>query len=496
MNLDLDLGIEWSEKQWAALTFRAPPHPTTGEPQIDKVAFLGEYGGGKTFSAAARFFLVCAANPFVHGVHSGEDRPMSAIVAPTLGDLKKGPLKELRKLLGDAWDSVVIRERLYGEYQDVDLVNGHRIVCYSAKGALNGPSLCQIWPDEIQERCYIGQWPNYEKRVRDVRSPWLNVQVSGIAERGFVEDTFRLREKHPEGIEFTTVDGGLGNRLTTLIFPEDNKKNLGSGYIDDLEDRLPASRQRDEDGWLLPQDVMYPSFSRDRHVRIPPGVKGARKSDFTGVAASISADFGRSGALMWGLPFRARVRRSKDRSGLFVVDQRMPDNMDAEEMAQLARRHSWIRGVDKPSASKWCIDPKRSVICLDPTAENDQVRHFRKAFPGVRVIQVQRGFYHKEENGVRAVDRALLDMHGNVRLFIAPWLKQDPSTRGVVEMFSGYLSTKPKDKHLEHASDVARYLTQHWVPLPSVTEPMSEEADRILSRVKPTTAGLTVADLG
>ncbi len=500
MELDFSREIEWAHKQWMGINFRAPPHPDTGFPQIEIVAFLGEFGGGKSFAAAARFFLVCCANPYVEGVHSGDDRPMSAIVAPTLGDLKKGPLKQLRILLGDSWQHVVVKERLYGEHQDLELFNGHVILCYSAKGALNGPSLCQIWVDEIQERCYLGQWDNYQGRVRDVRASWHNVQVSGIAERGFVEDVFRLPEPVEDRTPMCATDGVKGNRLTVLLFPEENEDNLAAGYTDELDESQPGSRKRDKDGWLLPVGAMYPTFSRDEHVRLPPGEKGTERSDFTARATSLSIDFGRKAAVLFGQHVRlpqVRGKKLRDRNAMLLVDQRMPDNKDAEELADAVRRLCWIRGVDKPRAKHWMLDKRTSVICLDPTTEPDQVRHFRRKFRGIRIVVRREGFYSRETNGVRAVDRALQDKRGTVRLFVAPWLRSHVSKRGVVEMFSGYLAAKPKDKVYEHAGDVVRYLVQQFVPLP-LTEsgPMDAEAAEMLNRVRTMTSGVTVSDVG
>lgn len=370
----------------------------------------------------------CLANPADDRYAGGDDLPLSGWSAPTLGDLKKGPLVQFRQVCPP---ELVYQERLYGEYQDITLVNGHRILLYSARGATNGPTLCQFWADEIQERPYEDAWDNIQGRAR-----WLNCQASGIAERGHVEDLFR-------GVD-------APNRMTRLLFPEDNAINMAKGFVDEMRASMPASRLRDADGWLLPVGAMFPTFSREHNVRLPASIQRMPIASLRALPTSFAVDPGRAAAVAFAQPVDVEVERGvhgrRRERGIVFVDQLMPDHKDAEELADYIRtKCTWVKGLDAPDPKKWCIDRERSVICLDPTAEPDQVRHFQKAFRGVRVVQVQRGFYHVEENGIRAVDRAVRDQHKNARLFVHPSLASNVSKRGIVEMFSNHLASKPKD---------------------------------------------------
>lgn len=205
---------------------------------------------------------------------------------------------------------------------------------------------------------------------------------------------------------------------------------------------------------------MFPRFSRTRHLRLPPAMEGLELDELRARATSISVDFGRLGAVAFGQPITVPVRplvagRARTDRGILFVDQMMPENIDAEEICALIKRDC-----------RWRIVPRESVICLDPTTQPDQVRHFMRAFPGVQIVQHPRGFYHLEENGLRAVDRAVLDLNHDVRLYVHPSLARHESGRGIVEMFGDHRANRPKDKWYEHAADVVRYLTQHFVPLP------------------------------
>lgn len=450
----------------------------TGGPSIEICGALGEYGGGKTWVHMQRVVRVCLENPFIYGVHSGGDEPLTALVAPTMGDMKKTTLVQLFKALPD---ELIYKTRLYGEHQDIQLINGHRILLYSAEGAMNGPTLCQIAVDEIQEKIYDGRWHNLQGRSRDARARRLSVSASGIAERGHVEDIFRRETKQ--------------NRCVVMLYPEDNKANLARGYVEALADALPESRERDEDGWLLKRGAMYAKFSRVRHLRMPPGMEDLTLDDVRAQPVTFAPDFGRSAAVVFGVPitrdafgkpWRLGLARESERryqAGIFIVDQLMPDNVDAEELVPLIKK--------RMREKLWLVKKDLSWMCFDPSAESDQVREFLREFPGIKPIQWQRGFYHLEENGVRAVDRALLSKNQDTRLFVHPDLARDDSGRGVVEMFGSYLASKPKDKKYEHAADVVRYATQHLVPLPDKPDDIDPEIqERIDRAMKPEASAL------
>lgn len=493
--LGLDLSrLRLHPKQARGVFFRAPRHPTSGATQIDHVGFFGDYGGGKSWAMMLRFLLCALFNSFDPEKHSGDSPPMSGLVAPTFSDLKRGPLVELSKIMGRQAEQLIAHECYYGQDQHIELINGHKILLYSAGGAKNGPTLCQLAADEFQETCYAGQLDNLKGRVRDLRSEWLNFTASGIAERGHVQDAFQLPERDVEsGLPFCTRDDETRNRLTVLLYPEDNKDNLAAGYVEGMQGTGGERRGRDADGWLLPPDAMFPSFSRRRHLRLPPGLERMTRSDFLRLPVNVSVDPGRRAAVIWWVKVSLPHPGGRKRAGILIVDQWMARERDAEEIAvQLAR-------------CPWRLEPGKSKICLDPTMEVDQVRHFQDRFRGCEIVQHRRGPYHKEDNGVRAIKRALLDHEGFQRLYIAPWVhavddeaagyEPNKGRRGVVEALGSYLATKPKDKWLEHAADVVRYATQDACPLPKIVQGLDAEAVEAAGRSRTALGGLKIEEL-
>lgn len=443
--------IRWSKTQKEVLQFRAPP-AADGSPQVEMVGILGEYGGGKTYVAARRFLQVCADNPS----RDPAEPLMSGISAPTFTGLMNGPIAALLRLCPQGW---IKRDRTR-DTRDPHIVlrNNHKIILYTGRGALDGPNLVQFWADEIQDKSYEGQWANMAGRVRDIEGRRLNAQASGIAQEGYVAQLFR---NPPQD----------GLHLTKLLFPEENSSNLAHGYVDMLKAASVGGRHRDPDGWMTPDGLFYPSFCRERNidpVRVPRDQLRSNPTD-------ISIDLGNRAAVGWWQPWMVECNYgslgAKREPGQLLVDQWMPDNLDAEELAKQIRSTCEMPGDPPSDRPRWKIEPNVSTIALDPTAEVDQVRWFTSLFPNVRIVMaVDKTFYWFQENGERAVARAVLDAHGSVRFFVHPDLINDPSIRGASEAMRGYRRDKPKDKVLEHAADMVRYQIQHRLPLPNVKQ--------------------------
>lgn len=429
--------VVWSPTQREIIQFRAPP-AADGLPQVEIVGILGEYGGGKTYAAARRFLKVCSENPS----RSPSEPLMSGISAPTFTGLMNGPVAAFLRLCPPSW----IRKNRTRDTRDPHIIlrNNHKIILYTGRGALDGPNLVQFWADEIQDNSYVGQWANMAGRVRDPRGMRLNAQASGIAQEGYVAQILR---NPPQD----------GRHLTKLLFPEENAANLAHGYVDLLKSYSAGGRQRDPDGWMTPEGLFYPAFCRERNID-PIGMP--RESLYSR-ATDISIDLGARAAVTWWQPVPVECNMGSNpretQTGWLCVDQWLPDDMDADKIAAIAR--------DFP----WKIQPGVSQIHLDPTAaENpDQVRAVRRAFNGVHVIMAVKGsFYWFNEPGERAVARAVLDMHDNARLFVHPDLVSDATGRGIVEAMRGYRRDKPKDKKYEHVADTVRYQVVHRMPLP------------------------------
>lgn len=448
--------VVWSPTQKEIIQFRAPK-TEDGLPQIEVVGILGEYGGGKTYAAARRFLKVCSENPS----HSPSEPLMSGVSAPTFTGLMNGPVAAFLQLCPPGW----IKKNRTRDTRDPHIIlrNNHKIILYTGRGALDGPNLVQFWADEIQDNSYVGQWANMAGRVRDLRGLRLNAQASGIAQEGYVAQIFRNPPKD-------------GRHLTKLLFPEENASRLAHGYVDLLKSYNAGGRQRDPDGWMTPDGLFYPAFCRERNI---DPIITPREALFKR-ATDISIDLGARAAVTWWQPVPVECNMGglprEVQTGWLCVDQWLPDDMDADKIAAIAR--------DFP----WKIQPDVSQIHLDPTAaENpDQVRAVRRAFPGIHIAMAVKGsFYWYNEPGERAVARAVCDMHENVRLYVHPDLTADASGRGIVEAMRGYRRDKPKDKKYEHVADTVRYQVIHRMPLPRHGVPSSSKQTEAASAFKP-----------
>lgn len=439
--------VVWSRKQRELLRFRMRQAAREVR-RVIHIWNLGEFGGGKTMVTAAEFLLGCLLNPYDPRVHTPESPPASGIWAPTLTDLKRGPLAEFKKLCPPE----LIRRNREGlaENRHILLENGHVIWLYTAEGAANGPNLTQVWADEIQERCYASKWLNIKSRVRDLRSKFLAALASGIAERGHVETFFRGKTVDKDGIYFGR-----------MLYPEDNAANLPEGYADEIRSLSAGSRERDEEGWLMPLGARFPKFSQMANV-VAAGRLWPNRFDLgRRLPVSLGLDFGLRAVVVFTVPVTVSVTRgslpARDELALLVIDQVIAEDCGATELALLARRQ-----VDK---HEWNVERGVSKICSDPKAVREQLDPFRTEFPGVDIIQVKEGPYAREEMRNLALDRAIRDQHGNVRLFVHPDLNAKHE-RGVPESLQGWKADKPKDKFFEDACDATGYVTQHFLRLP------------------------------
>ncbi len=454
--------IAWSRKQKDLIRFRMRKF-LEGFRAVVHLWNLGEFGGGKSFVAAVEFLLGILLNPYDPMAHTPEAPPASGIWAPTLTDLKRGPLRAFKEICPP---ELIRRNReSLSDNRHLLLENGHVIWLYTAEGAANGPNLTQVWADEIQERVYAQKWINIKARVRDLRKVTaLTAIASGIAERGHVEQFFRGKTLEKDGCYFGR-----------MLYPEDNAANLPEGYADELRSLSAGSRERDADGWLMPQGARYPKFSQLANIRRAGELWPDRFELGRRLPVSMGLDFGLRAVVVFTVPVTVNVLRGtlppRDELALLVIDQVIADDCGATELAMLARQRA--------SKHKWNVERGVSRICSDPKAVPEQLAEFRAAFKGVDIIQVTEGPYAREDKGILAVDRAICDQHGNVRLFVHPDIVGEHE-RGVPESLQGWMADKPKDKFYEDACDGVRYVTQHFLPLPDrppITAPikMGEE---------------------
>lgn len=435
--LNYTIPLKYSKKDYEGILFKSP---LPGMPEF--VAFLGEYGSGKTTKAAARFLVDCIENGLggSRDEFFSNDLPQCGIVGPTLSDLVDGPYRQFKRICPP---ELIIKERFYGMFWDVELANGMIINFYTIEGAINGPNLTHIWCDEIQVKRYGQVWHNLQARVRDIRAKRISITASGLAEKGHVEDLFRYN-KAP-------------NWKVLIYKTKENEHNLAPGYLDELRKTLPASAfETDDEGWALPSDTYFRTFGSGNIERtLAPDI--IKK---TGAPISIGIDPRTHAGVSIGTKIfkqltNKRTGETREVECLFIVDELVPESQSAEKIADLIIERGWSKN----------LIPGRSRIYIDPTASLDEVNWFRNKFPGIMVMQTKAGVFSKVEVRLNNLDWAIQDGEGIRRLYVAERLS-GINKRGTLAGFRNWKGNR--DGQYEHIMDAVSYLVAGELPQPTV----------------------------
>lgn len=434
--------VRFLRKQGELIRFRAP-----GNQRETKVA-LGEPGAGKTLGAAAAFLEYCYATGDDAKAwdvktrswltYSRREHPISGLVGATISEVRDGPLEQIYRVINPR---MIRKDRPREPWNYIELINGHRIRLYSLKGSLKGQTWCAALCDEIEDPMYaktvpgdVTAWQNIVNRVRDKRATRLGVVASGYAvSRTHVEDWFRHRTDPTMKV--------------VVMNQRDNMRNLG-GNISELRRMAAASDfDLDDDGWKRRYNVLWPRFGAGN---IHHGVLAELEKK----PVSIGVDLRSHGAVVFTVDIEVEVIGGKFEPGLLVVDEWMPNKLNAELIA---------RGIcDKLNLQRWRFEKPRSVIALDPTISDDEVQHFRKLIPGGKIVQA-RGEDALRKTGIRCVDIAIQDGNGDEHLMIHESLI-GRGERGVYASITGY-NGEGRDDPLEHAADALRYITMAKLPI-------------------------------
>lgn len=423
----------WSANVKAFLDFGMEPHRPQG--RIHK-QLLGQYGGGKTRGGSEAAWRICAA----HGNRFINDRPgVGGITVPTAGSFLRSVWPELEVVIPPE----AIRRRIfYGADFRIELESNIIIRIFFAETMRSdrggqGPSLLFNWIEEVQDARYADPlvWQNITDRVRDARSLFPHILSTGIAFKGSHVETYFRKPPTP-------------NRRCFIVRTRDNAHNLIRGIVDDRSETLPASAGRvDAEGWLIgADDAIWSTFTEEN----------MDSRDLTPYAAKpvhLGVDLRTHSAVVAGVDIEIELASKKPAPGLLLTDQLMLDRASAERVVGAILQTAWGKRVGPGS-----------TITLDPTLIEDEINHFKRGFPGAKIIQHKTDIYHDQHNGIRCVDWALCDLAGNRRLRLHRKLETDASRRGIVPAIRSYDGSKWSP--LAHAADAGRYITCTRLPLP------------------------------
>jgi hypothetical protein len=331
--------------------------------------------------------------------------------------------------------SIVARAYKTAPYE-VILKNGHSILFWSADAEFEGTSLTGVVVDEIAHRSYQEQdkWMNIVRRVREPNAPKLSILVAGLPEQGWVREHFDF--KPGDGTCLTMLSGMTDN----LYLPLETIANYRSDCPAGQEDFFLYGR------WRMPEHAIYARFASDVHV-----VSDELKPN---TITHASFDFGdRSHILVGQTYFDNREKR------LLVGEEIHLEGVDTPGQARALKDLAARRGL---------VFGQGSTFNVDPTAKIEQIKPVRDAFPGVRVVQTQRGnAYFEIDDGIRCVQRALMDSTGVIRVRLSRSLMG--RKYGVVDGIQSYkrnpqTQVPVRDNLRDHALDTFRYLVCEHLP--------------------------------
>lgn len=439
--LNYTIPLTFSRKDYEGILFKSP---LAGKPEF--VAFLGEYGSGKTTKAAARFLVDCIANGIGGAKNEvfANDLPQCGIVGATLSDLVDGPYRQFKRICPP---ELILKERFYGMFWDVELANGMIINFYTIEGAINGPNLTHMWMDEIQEAKYAKIWHNLQARVRDIRAKRISIVASGLAKKGHVEDLFRYQK--------------ASNWKVLLYKTIENVHNLAPGYLDELKKTLPASEfETDDEGWSLASDVYFRTFGTDNFDRI------TSPEEIRKLGANAPVSLGVDPRTHAGVVVGIKRKLPSGENGIIILDELLPESQSAEKICDMIIQRGWGKN----------LVPGRSTIYIDPTASLDERNWFANKFSGVHVSQTKAGVFSKVEVRLNNLDWAIQDGQGVRRLSVSERLVGN-NKRGCVGGLRNWKGNR--DGNWEHIMDALSYLVAGECPQPTVSYSRDQKETKI-----------------
>ncbi len=327
-----------------------------------------------------------------------------------------------------------------GEERKWLLVNGHEFIFRPASAIMEGVNACGLWFDEAHD-LNPDAWANYQARVRDPFTHKRLIVVSGLPERGWLDETFE-RPEHANDPE----------RLTIHVGTKDNP-HLPSEVLVQLRSSISYQQAKtlENGAWRTSELAAFYEFDSALHVVDDPGDRQQ--------LTHLALDVGDRCAVLFAQVKRRHCKDVKGRSyvadGLHIVDEIHPLQVSTEEAVRLALKRGWTIG-------------SQTIVCVDPRTSIDQIESIRRVLGNkVSIIRKQRGQYGYEiDDGVRAVNAALRDADGNVRLTFSSTLPRTEESliRLLPKAKRRNDGTRYVKDQKEHALDGVRYLAIKFCP--------------------------------
>ena len=406
---------------------------------VTTLGILGGWGSGKTSAEILVALVSAVQNPWRPAY--GMNRPTTLMITETAKVLRDSLYAAIATVLPEG---VIIRETRQPAW-DLELANGHVFALRSDAGAIEGLSVCTTIVDEVHKVANKGDWINYSARARDPHAAKNLVVAAGLP-----VDNGWLREEFDRPGDVT--------RECLLMRTTDNT-GLSRAYVADLLSRVSDKERRTylEAEWQTHDGAIY-DFDSRAHIVEDTGDANA--------IVHLGLDAGHRGAVIVAQARPMILADGRQGTRIHVVDELYPDSTTAEAAIREFLARGWRVASSQPGRPG-------TVVCVDPKVSDDQILGITRAFAerGLRVDIIKRGRGDPAEAvdyGIRAVQAALRDAAGNVRLTFSsklsrsherailvglPKYRWDPRTRLPV-----------KDNQTDHALDALRYLVCQLLP--------------------------------
>jgi len=397
-------------------------------------ACLGAWGSGKTRASVLALLANCIRNPWTPAY--GDDRPFSLLVAPTHKVLKDSAYREFK--------AVCPKELILREWRSPDwevlLANGHVVKMRTIRGSLEGASAVGILIDEIQMVPDEKIWLNYQARAREPRANNRIVIASGVPHAGWMQTIFDGHENDP-------------NRLTLFMAATENTY-LPAEVLEQFRRSAPgkAAEAYINGRWIQSAgDRVYYEFDGAAHLTSRQGVRDQ--------PVHIGFDVGTQSAAVFAQTVKVRCKteggRPYDALGLHIVDEMKIENESTEACCRKIRERGWMI-------------TEESCFMIDPMTRRDEIEAVRRVFPTINLIRKsKRGTAAHTEPGHHAVNCALKDADGNIRLTFSRDMAREPGTLyHSILNFKRAPGGKPvRNDRVDHFCDALRYIVAHLLPV-------------------------------
>lgn len=396
--------------------------------------FLGGYGSGKTTLAAVASIIHVLQHPKT--ADYGNGNPVFGVIAPTSQNVRDVQLATILKLLPQG-----LLKRYVRQMNRIELTNGCIIQGYASKSrGWEGQNFCGVWTDEahfFSREIFHNIMSRYardstaRKLGRRMRLICSGLPLySSVLEEEFASKRAGTRVYHLSSLDNPHLSKEQKQQML-LSCPADQVKPLVLGQ------------------WGSASNLVFPQFSLAKHILLAEDAQGKRNAH---LPVYLGIDVGTNhSSILFAHKYPCVLSDGSQGEKVVVFDEWLANGAEQTNPDVLGA---------KLAALPWKGQIKG--VWIDPTARIQEMNAFKKALPGVSIVQQRHKTKAENEAfGIYCVQTALNDVMGNIRLQISNDLyKNDKGLINILRKYKYKPDGRPAWSDLEgdHSSDALRYL--------------------------------------